>query len=513
MRFTWPRFRFLRLGIGVVLGLALALAAVITEHVTSSDRFCASCHVHPHATTTWKESTHFRNRSGVVVHCTECHLPPGGLARVAAKFRLGVRDVWGKVTKDSADFDWEAKRRPAHAQQMIPDAACRRCHVDLFSVGLSKKGEEGHIHYLQKKGEVRCVNCHLGVGHARESKAAVPEVAVSETRGFFRPPMPTGDGIRFEDYVERIPGTQIHFEMVAIPGGEFEMGSPLDEPYRRPDEGPVHRVRVDSFWMGRVEVTWAEYDEFVRQTGVSSKHTAGDLDVETGPTPPYGNPDQGWGRGTRPAITMTFYAATRYCEWLSRVTGRRYRLPTEAEWEYACRGGTSGPYFFEGDPRRFSRRNWRNRLFGPDTSGIDRFVWYAENARGRTHPPYTKRPNPFGLFNMLGNVREFCLDWYAPDAYSTAGESLLVNPKGPTTGTEHVVRGGSFASDAADVRCAARDHTRHDAWLMTDPQSPKSRWWYSDCVDVGFRVVREYHSGKANVSKPLQSYGQRRSKP
>ncbi len=500
MRFGWPRAVPLQILVGTGLGLIVAFAILSVDRFTSSDRFCASCHVHPHATTSWKQSTHFRNRSGVVVHCTECHLPPKGLVRVAAKFKLGVRDLWGKVTKDSADFDWTARRRPTHAQKMIPDEACRRCHVDLFSVGLSKKGEEGHIHYLQKRRQVRCVNCHLGVGHAGVTQLVSAEEMPLERRSPYRPPRPTGDGIRFENYVERIPGTDISFEMVAIPGGVFQMGTPGNEPFREPDEGPLHRVQVDSFWMGRVEVTWAEYDEFVKQTGVRSKRTAADLDVETGPTPPYGNPDQGWGRGSLPAITMTHYAATRYCEWLSRVTGRLYRLPTEAEWEYACRGGASGPYFFEGDPRRFSRRPWKNRLLGPDTSKINQYVWYAENAHGRTHPPYSKRPNPFGLFNMLGNVREFCLDWYAPDAYmASACETLTVNPRGPASGSEHVVRGGSFASDAADLRCGARDRTRHDAWLMTDPQSPKSRWWYSDCVDVGFRVVRPYRSGKAKT--------------
>jgi formylglycine-generating enzyme required for sulfatase activity len=96
---------------------------------------------------------------------------------------------------------------------------------------------------------------------------------------------------------------------------------------------------------------------------------------------------------------------------------------------------------------------------------------------------------------MLGNVREFCLDWYDPEAYAHLPDSEVLDPRGPASGQEHVIRGGSYRSDAADLRCAARDHTRHDEWLLTDPQSPKSIWWYSDCTDVGFRVVREYDEG------------------
>jgi sulfatase modifying factor 1 len=119
-------------------------------------------------------------------------------------------------------------------------------------------------------------------------------------------------------------------------------------------------------------------------------------------------------------------------------------------------------------------------------------VVYAGNSGDRTQSPEGVAPNPFGLVNMLGNVREFTLDWYAPDAYrEDAAGATIADPQGPPTGTEHVVRGGSFRSDAADLRSAARDHTRADACFMTDPQIPKSRWWYSDCTDIGFRVVRE----------------------
>jgi formylglycine-generating enzyme required for sulfatase activity len=253
--------------------------------------------------------------------------------------------------------------------------------------------------------------------------------------------------------------------------------------------------------MGRIEVTWNEFEAWYRATGGEGRTDIRQLrqsdipgiDAVTGATPPYGAPDQGWGKGDRPAITMTFHAATEYCKWLSEVTGKKYRLPTEAEWEYACRAGTDTPYFFEGDPKQYSERRFWNRIVGVKSEGIDPFVIHAGNSGGRTMPASETSPNLFGLINMSGNVREFCLDWYADDAYERYPEgTVILDPKGPDSGIEHVIRGGSFRSDASAVRSAARDHTRHDAWLVTDPQIPKSVWWYSDCIDVGFRVVCEY---------------------
>jgi formylglycine-generating enzyme required for sulfatase activity len=250
--------------------------------------------------------------------------------------------------------------------------------------------------------------------------------------------------------------------------------------------------------MGRVEVTWDEFEAWYRATRAEGRSDTRTTDVAgvdalTGGTPPYVPPDQGWGKGGRPAITMTYFAAVQYTRWLSAVTGKRYRLPTEAEWEYAARAGAASPYFFAGDPRRLTERRLRNRLFGRNTDVLDSFVVHAGNSSGRTKLPSETAPNAFGLVNMLGNVREFCLDWYAPDTYrERTGAVALVDPRGPVAGTEHVVRGGSFRSDPADLRLAARDHTRTAQCLMTDPQAPKSRWWYSDCTDVGLRVVCEF---------------------
>ena len=190
---------------------------------------------------------------------------------------------------------------------------------------------------------------------------------------------------------------------------------------------------------------------------------------------------------------MSWRAANTYCQWLTKVTGKKYRLPTEAEWEYACRGNTTTPYFFEGDPKQFTSKGIFKKIFGRDTTIIGSHVVYTENSLSRTKDPSEIKENSFGLKNMAGNVAEFCSDYYAPDTYSKRRREIE-NPVGPLSGEEHVIRGGSFKSDAKDVRSAARDFTKTKAWLVTDPQMPKSVWWYSDCIDNGFRVVCEADS-------------------
>jgi formylglycine-generating enzyme required for sulfatase activity len=341
-----------------------------------------------------------------------------------------------------------------------------------------------------------CLNCHINVGHYDKNAALHAHdtsfgITVSSTEPpFSEPAKPTG----FESFREMIPGTRVSFDMVALPGGSFNMGSPDKEPFRKADEGPVHKVTVSKFWIAKTEVTWDEYMSFFRATS-SQGRTEGQVvtnrktDAISGATPPWGAPDQGWGKGSRPAITMSWYAANVYCQWLSKVTGKKYRLPTEAEWEYACRGGTQTPYFFEGNPEKLTSKGFLRKLFGPDTAYIASRVVYSKNSPSKTEEPSFVKANPFGLKNMLGNVAEFCSDIYSPDYYQS--DTVTINPTGPGKGSEHVIRGGSFRSDAADVRSASRDYTKTKLWLVTDPQMPKSKWWYSDCIEVGFRVVCE----------------------
>jgi formylglycine-generating enzyme required for sulfatase activity len=299
----------------------------------------------------------------------------------------------------------------------------------------------------------------------------------------------------FEDFSEQIPGTGINFDMIAIEGGSFLMGSPSEEKMRDSDEGPQIKVELTPFYIGKLEVSWDEYLTFFTETSSEGRLSEEELNKKqldgiTGPTPPWGAPDQGWGKGKMPAMSMSHYAATVYCEWLSMRTGKRYRLPTEAEWEYACRAGTSGAYFFEGTAADYSEKGFIGKIFGTETDTINNYVIYEQNSLGRTSGPGAVLPNPFGLKHTLGNVAEFCSDYYQENTFSLYEEGVR-DPKGPDSGEEHVIKGGSYRSDAGNVRCASREPTQTKAWLNTDPQMPKSKWWYSDQNYVGFRVVCE----------------------
>ncbi|MEI6678301.1 MAG: SUMF1/EgtB/PvdO family nonheme iron enzyme [Mariniphaga sp.] len=488
---------------GALLCLILLVSIEKTANYTSADTYCMSCHVHPWAEESWKLSPHHNNRTGVTVHCVECHLPPKGEGYLFAKAKHGAADVYGKYFKDSAKINWESKKLLENAKGFVYEASCIKCHQNLFPVTLSVNGSNAHLAYVNTKGELKpnCINCHLNVGHfdknakhEHDSNFGVDATASQER---FTAATKVE---KFENFIEKIPGTTVSFDMIAIPEGTFNMGSPNNEPLRKPDEGPVHKVKLSKFWMGKIEVSWNEYLAFFQATA-SQGRTEGqvlknkNVDAITGPTPPWGAPDQGWGKGTRPAITMSWRSANTYCEWLSKVTGKKYRLPTEAEWEYACRGNTTTPYFFDGDPKKFTSKGIFKKIFGPDTTNIASHIVYMVNSLSRTKDPSSVKENPFGLKNMTGNVAEFCSDYYAPDAYKTGGAEVI-NPKGPESGQEHVIRGGSFKSDAKDVRSAARDFTKTQAWLSTDPQMPKSVWWYSDCIDNGFRVVCEADSLK-----------------
>jgi formylglycine-generating enzyme len=484
----------------IVLGFLFALVvfygASLAIHETSTDEFCEACHVHPHSTQSWKTSPHYDNSAGIVVHCVDCHLPPGGLPYLTEKAKTGTRDVYGKLFTDIDKINWDEKSKLEHATKHVYNESCINCHQSLFPMGLSKKGEDAHLYHNNNVEKLQCVNCHLKVGHFSKKEQEAHDVIVR------KPPSviykKAAFVTEFETFTEFIPNTGTSFKMVAIPGGTFTMGSPDNESLRENDEGPQIIVKLSSFFMGKVEVTWDEYETFMYETkteGRSDTRPVVNKDVDTisGPTPAYEDPGQGWGREDRPAMTMTFHAANVYCQWLTKVTGKNYRLPTEAEWEYAARGGTETPYYFEGDPKKFTKDRFWNKVFGVDTTGINSNVHYILNSSGKNFPAGIVGPNPYGLLNMPGNVREFCSDWYAADAFAQYPPgSTLENPMGPQSGTERVVRGGSYKSDAADVRSAARDFTQHNAWMVTDPQIPKSSWWYSDAKDVGFRVVCEW---------------------
>jgi len=485
--------------IGILIGLVLLRSGKSVMDYTSTDKYCMSCHFHPLADQAWLLSPHYNNRTGHIVHCSECHLPPEGQGHLYAKAKHGLKDVYGYFFKDSAKIDWEAKKLLENAKGYTYEESCIKCHQNLFPVKLSVDGGNAHLLYTTSKDPLSCINCHLNVGHYDKNAMHAHNtgfgVTVTVNQANYTEPAKVE---KFENYTEKIPGSNVTFDMVAIPAGKFKMGSPAKEPLRNTDEGPVRNVKLSRYWIAKTEVTWDEYMAFFRATGSQGRTegqvvTKKNVDAISGATPPWGAPDQGWGKGTRPAITMSWRAAYVYCQWLSQVTGKKYRLPTEAEWEYACRAGTETPYFFPGNPKKFTTEGLIKKIFGPDTSVIASRVVYKANSNSRTKEPQSVKANPFGLKNMLGNVAEFCLDYYSPTAYKT-DSTEVVNPRGPADGQEHVIRGGSFKSDARDVRSASRDFTKTKAWLVTDPQMPKSVWWYSDCIDVGFRVVCEADS-------------------
>ena len=489
---------------GFIIGVLLILGGGKALHMTSTNNYCVSCHIHPMADATWKKSVHYDTRSGYRIACVDCHLPPKGDDYLWAKGTTGLRDLWSKWTRDSASFNWEDRRRLEVARGYVYESSCIKCHENLFPVKLTKAGEDAHLYYTQTKktDELHCINCHLNAGHFIEGYTHGSNSTFGSVSSAAKEVFTEATKVKeFRNFTERIPKSPISFNMVAIPGGTFRIGSPADEPFRKEDEGPVREVEISPFFMAEIEVSWDEYLAFYVQTAAEGRSTdteglrnkvASTTDAISGATPPYGQPDQGWGLGQRPAISFSFHAAETYCKWLTSVTGKTYRLPTEAEWEYACRAGTEGPYFFPGDPNKFEKRGLKAKLSGNDTTAINTYIIYKGNSPTKTQTPDRTKPNQFGLRNMAGNVAEFCSDWYQADAYSKYPEGIIKDPEGPEDGTEHVVRGGSFLSTAGVLRSAARDYTRTESWLKTDPQMPKSIWWYSDCFNVGFRVVCEF---------------------
>lgn len=283
-------------------------------------------------------------------------------------------------------------------------------------------------------------------------------------------------------YTNTIPGTRVNYTMVPIPGGEFVLGSPDSEPARKPDESPQHRVKISPFWMGQYEVTWNEYELFMypdeeRQTRASepTDEAADKLaDAVTHPSKPYVEMSFGMGKDGYPAISMTQHAANKYCQWLSAKTGQFYRLPTEAEWEYAARAGTTNAYFF-----------------GDDAGKLGQYAWYEENSDFKYQKVGKKLPNPWGLYDIYGNVTEWVLDQYDPNFYQQcASLGGSVDPWNKAAKPyPHSVRGGSWNDEAALCRSAARRGSDR-SWKMQDPQLPKSTWYFTDAQFVGFRFIR-----------------------
>lgn len=272
-------------------------------------------------------------------------------------------------------------------------------------------------------------------------------------------------------YTQQINGTKLSFTMQPVPAGEFDMGSKNG----KADEQPVHRVVISPFWMGTYEVTWDIFEPFLYrdyEAANSEGAIPANVDAVTRPTKPYLDMTFGMGKEGHPALAMTNYNAIQFCKWLYARTGVFYRLPTEAEWEYACKAGTSTEYGF-----------------GNDEAKLKDYGWYKENSEGKTHVVGQKKPNAWGIYDLYGNVSEWTYDQYLPEFYA----GLKAKVKDPVAAPEklyaHVIRGGSYEDEAKDLRSSAR-LASDPVWKQIDPQIPKSNWWFPEAPFIGMRLVR-----------------------
>jgi len=269
-------------------------------------------------------------------------------------------------------------------------------------------------------------------------------------------------GQKEKTYSQKIPGTEMAFTLVAVPGGKFTLGS--KSILADSDESPTVEIELSPYWIGEHEVTFAEWDAFFKDSAVPQVKN---MDGVTRATPQY--IDLTWGMGrepNHPVNSLSQQAALMYCRWLYSKTGIFFRLPTEAEWEYACKAGET-------------------KL--PDPATVGEYGWFSENSEAKFQLVKQKKPNAWGIYDLLGNLSEWTLDQYEPQGYSA------LERKDPmvTHGSRYpkAVRGGSFEDPANQLRCSNRIAS-DPRWNQRDPQVPKSRWWMTDGMFVGFRVVR-----------------------
>jgi hypothetical protein len=276
--------------------------------------------------------------------------------------------------------------------------------------------------------------------------------------------------VEFLPYEYKIPNSNVSFKMIPIKGGSFLYGSPETETGRQITEGPRRSIQINSFWMEEHEVT---YDEFLIFFNDENTSRNSEYDAITRPTPQY--IDLSWGMGKQggfPVNSMSQHTAMMYCRWLYKQTGLFYRLPSEAEWEYACRAGSNSAYHFGNDPKI-----------------LKDYGWFSGSTKNKYQKVMQKKPNDWGLFDMHGNVAEWTLDQYDANFY-TGLKDGEVNPINmPTKRYPRSVKGGGFMDDADKLRSASRSGSE-PSWNKRDPQIPKSIWWLTDGQEVGFRLVR-----------------------
>jgi formylglycine-generating enzyme required for sulfatase activity len=239
---------------------------------------------------------------------------------------------------------------------------------------------------------------------------------------------------------EKLAGTTLAIDVVSIPGGTLKKPDPFD---------PTKTVEVEikPLWMSTTEVTWEVYDVFAFRLDEPESQAAA-ADATTRPSKPYLPADRGFGHEGYAAISITFNAAKEFCTFMSEKTGRTYRLATRDEWEWAARCGA------ETD--------------AVDAATLDEFAWHNGNSPEKTQPVAQKKPNAWGLYDMLGNVGEWTVN----------------------TDAKGRLCGGNFKTPAADIKPSLAEKQTTE-WNKRDPQMPKSKWWLSDGPFAGFRIVCE----------------------
>ena len=313
-----------------------------------------------------------------------------------------------------------------------------------------------------------------------------------------------GDGKFMVPYTSKIPGTDIEFSMEPIPGGEFTMGNPDGED----DQQPAFKVKLEPFWMAKYEISWAEYKRFmqieiamkaIQEAGVRVVTEENKIDAVTCPSALY-DPSFTYNEGqeaSQAAATITQFAAKQYTKWLSLSDGNFYRLPFESEWEYACRAGTDTTFYF-----------------GDDEDKLEDHAWFESNADTERHTVGELEANPWGLHDMYGNVAEWTLDQYSEEGYVQAADaedgkvfSVAESYNKPTKLYPRVIRGGSFLHDSETCNSFARIASESEEWRSSDPNYPKSPWWFTDepATGVGFRLVRQYQPATRDEKEAVWS--------
>lgn len=431
------------------------------------------------------------------LNCVRCHNPKGtdfesgktdvDLSSHDAAFDVASTIVPGKPEKSKL---YKTTVMPDDAEKLMPPKNKATGKLERITAQQSETLklwiEEGANWPKEAKLVARKAEVPMAGGEAGEG-ALVKEI-YSRIVTTQQPVSEKG----MQPYSTTIAGSDVSFDMVPIPGGKFKMGSPDSEAGRKPDESPVHEVAIAPFWMGKCEVTWNEFELFMYPDEEKKTRAPKQLDPAlnrltdaiTHPTQPYVEMSFGMGKDGFPAISMTQHAANKYCQWLSAKTGLFFRLPTEAEWEYAARAGTNTAYFW-----------------GDDTSKISEYCWWGKNSDFKYQKVGKKKPNPWGLYDILGNVTEWTLDQYDAGYYAQAKSD---NPWNKATKPyPHVARGGSWDDDdAAKLRCAARRASGPE-WKIQDPQLPKSVWYHTDAQFLGFRIVRPL---KTPTAEEMQAY-------